>query len=375
MDWRKRRQSGVNVLLRPQVSAETLNGSRVFAVLESKRLGDVLSYCKVLESQGSKVRLIPVYGERVALSELKKFKKAKNDAERRNSGVNVHKVENIGQTRRLEVLPLIDWKTGDERLRTETGVSYLLKTDDRTILFDAGLNRDDEVPSPLLKNMEALGVEIDDVDTIFLSHNHGDHVGGERWRDKNTFSVTGDQRELKVDMVYTPVKMTYPGLNPLYARDPTIIGEGLATTGTISNALYFAGAVEEQSLAVNVSGRGIVLIVGCGHQTVPLLLDRVKAVFDQPLYGVIGGLHYPVMGGPLELYGFAPHKYSGTGKAPWEPITVDELLANIELIKGTGVKLVALSPHDSSDLSLKMFQDAFPDEYRSLRVGEKLVVA
>ena len=114
MDWRKRRQSGVNVLLRPQVSAETLNGSRVFAVLESKRLGDVLSYCKVLESQGSKVRLIPVYGEREALSELKKFQKAKNDAERRNSGVNVHKVENIGQTRRLEVLPLIDWKTGDE---------------------------------------------------------------------------------------------------------------------------------------------------------------------------------------------------------------------------------------------------------------------
>jgi 7,8-dihydropterin-6-yl-methyl-4-(beta-D-ribofuranosyl)aminobenzene 5'-phosphate synthase len=138
--------------------------------------------------------------------------------------------------------------------------------------------------------------------------------------------------------------------------------------------LYFWGFTEEQSLAVNVDGRGIVLIVGCGHHTVPRLLERARALFDEPIYGLIGGLHYPVMGGPKEVYGYAGHKYVGTGKPPWEHITVEELNANIELLKGLNLRLVALSSHDSSDVSMRAFRDAFPDAYGNLRVGEPIIV-
>ncbi|MFH0851003.1 MAG: hypothetical protein V1924_08710 [Candidatus Bathyarchaeota archaeon] len=88
----------------------------------------------------------------------------------------------------------------------------------------------------------------------------------------------------------------------------------------------------------------------------------------------MGGLHYPVMGGPIEVFGFALHKYVGTGKPPWDHITVDELQANIQLLKGLNLKLVALSPHDSSDLSMEAFRDAFPEAYRDLRVGEPIIV-
>jgi 7,8-dihydropterin-6-yl-methyl-4-(beta-D-ribofuranosyl)aminobenzene 5'-phosphate synthase len=121
-----------------------------------------------------------------------------------------------------------------------------------------------------------------------------------------------------------------------------------------------------------VEKKGIVLIVGCGHQTVPKLLDRVAALFDEPLYGIIGGLHYPVEGGPIEYAGMTPHSYFGTGKEPWNPITKKELQANIALLKQYQPKIVALSPHDSSPLSLRMFRKNFGDAYRHVRVGEEI---
>jgi len=371
--WRTRRPEGVKVLLRPHVSGETLNGAQCLTVVEAERLGPVTEYCRTLEAHGARVQLVPALDDKSASRELAKFGKGKRRAERHNRR-KVRRLRGLGSTRRLEVLPLVDWHAAEEGLKTETGVSYLVRTDANTILLDTGLNGDDEDPSPLLQNMGRLGVSLGDVDTFFITHNHGDHVGGGKWAEKRTFSVTGRQVPLGDVKVYAPTEMTYPGLKPVYARDPQVIGEGVASTGTIANSLFFWGFTEEHSLAVNVEGKGVVLVVGCGHHTVPRLLERAEALFDEPIYGLVGGLHYPVMGGPTEVYGYAGHKYAGTGKPPWEHITVEELQANIQLLRGRGLGLVALSPHDSSELSMEAFRGAFPDAYRELRVGDPIIV-
>ena len=72
--------------------------------------------------------------------------------------------------------------------------------------------------------------------------------------------------------------MTYPGLNPVFATEPMLIGNGigttgLATTGVIPRQLVI-GWIEEHSLVINVQGLGGFLIVGCGHQPLPNLLQR-----------------------------------------------------------------------------------------------------
>lgn len=64
---------------------------------------------------------------------------------------------------------------------------------------------------------------------------------------------------------------------------------GVGTTGTIARKL-FGGWIDEQALAVHVAGKGIVLIVGCGHQTILRLLERAEAMFGAPPSGVIGAL-------------------------------------------------------------------------------------
>lgn len=372
-EYKKRKTDNVKIRLRPHITGDPLERSSIFTILESEKIRDVLDYCKILEEQGAKVRLIPIYDERTANKELKKFYKAKKRAEKHNKKFKERKLK-MDCTESLEVLPLIDWKTDNEKYFVETGVSYLVKTDENTILFDTGLNRKQEDPSPLLKNMKSLGIDIDEIDTVFLTHNHGDHVGGGKWAKEKTFSLTGRQIELNVKNVYTPIKMTYPGQNPIYSPEPIPIGKGVSSTGTIANSMYHMGFTEEQSLAINVKNKGIVLIVGCGHHTIPKLVQKVEALFDEPIYGIIGGLHYPVMGGPLELYGYAMHKYAGTGKPPWEHITIQELQANIELLQQRNLKVIALSPHDSSSLSLQTFKDAFPNAYVELRVGESMKI-
>ncbi|VVB97033.1 Uncharacterised protein [uncultured archaeon] len=46
--------------------------------------------------------------------------------------------------------------------------------------------------------------------------------------------------------------MIYPGLDNIYAENPTLIANGVATTGMIPNQDFILGWIQEQSIAVNV---------------------------------------------------------------------------------------------------------------------------
>ena len=50
--------------------------------------------------------------------------------------------------------------------------TFLVRMPDRLVLVDTGFGRE------LFKNMEAVGVTPDQIDTVLLTHMHGDHIGG-----------------------------------------------------------------------------------------------------------------------------------------------------------------------------------------------------
>lgn len=297
----------------------------------------------------------------------------KNDSKHQNSAV--AKIKNLGTTKKLEILPLIDWYTAGNNLKGEAGVSYLIKTDQSVILFDVGFNEKKEDPSPLIQNMEKLGVDLKDIDVIVISHNHVDHVGGFKWSKDKTFSMSITQSDLTGKRVYTPVPMTYPGLEPVCAENPVVVSKGVSTTGTISRYLYFTGWTPEQALAINVEGKGLVLIVGCGHQTLSKLISRTRELFDEPIYGIVGGLHFPVTESRLNIFGIIPiQKIYGTGNLPWNFITLEDVSKNIEELKKINPGIVALSPHDSCDVSISAFKNAFPYAFCDIRVGKSIIV-
>lgn len=279
-------------------------------------------------------------------------------------------IKDIGTTERFEMIPLIDWFTDNDSLAGESGVSYLIKTDDATILFDLGLNANDTHPSPLLQNMDRLGISIDDIDIIVISHNHDDHTGGTKWTEKNSFSFTNYQLELEQIPVYTPVEMTYPGLITNYTPKPKKISKGVATIGVIHNPVFVLD-IAEQALAINVKNKGIVIISGCGHQSMSKIIERTNILFEEPLYGVLGGFHYPVE----ECRNITwIYKYFVVDKLPWERLSLEDVYDNIGLLKAKGVKLIGVSGHDSSDKSIEAFKKEFGESYVDIKLGLKIVL-
>ena len=81
--------------------------------------------------------------------------------------------------KREEMLPwwtvLSDNRSSNPTLETEHGLSILLTTERHKILLDTGAS------DVFLRNAEQLGINLSDVDYVFISHGHSDHAGGLRY--------------------------------------------------------------------------------------------------------------------------------------------------------------------------------------------------
>jgi 7,8-dihydropterin-6-yl-methyl-4-(beta-D-ribofuranosyl)aminobenzene 5'-phosphate synthase len=303
-----------------------------------------------------------------------RFHLGRRRADRVWASARYSKLKDVGTVKRLTILPLIDWYTAHDPLIGEPGVSYLVRADDTTILFDVGYNTRGEHPSPLLRNMAALGVEVTDIDMVVISHAHEDHVGGTSHMMQHTFALSGQPVDLKGIPAYVPVPLSNPTAQVTVVDGPRVIAPGVASLGSIPRQLFFLGWTPEQSLAVNVEGQGIVVIIGCGHSTLQRIVDRAEMLFDEPLYGLVGGLHYPVTASREVKLGLPLQRILGTGKWLWNPINRQDVKAAIAYLQRRNPQLVALSPHDSCDWSIEAFRSAFGKAYQDVRVGREIVV-
>jgi 7,8-dihydropterin-6-yl-methyl-4-(beta-D-ribofuranosyl)aminobenzene 5'-phosphate synthase len=307
----------------------------------------------------------------LAAPTIVKFYRNRDEAERLWAGCAPDRFEHPSSVPSLSVLPLVDFYTDRDDLVGEPGVSYLVRAGDTTVLFDVGLNHKKTSPSALVHNMEALGVSRSEVDLVFISHRHMDHIGGLAAQKARTFELTpGDDQPLAVD-AYVPEEMSHPSAHVKLVDGPAELAPGVFTIGPIARSLWLMGLTREQALAVNVEGKGIVLIIGCGHQKLERAIERTQALFDIPLYGVIGGLHFPVTGSRMP-YGL--QRVIGTGKPPWNLVSRADVRATVDFLKAKDPAMVGLSPHDSCDWSVGAFKEAFGERYLDIAVGREIIV-
>ena len=211
-------------------------------------------------------------------------------------------------------------KTG---LETDWGFSCLVEGLDKIVLFDTGGNGD-----ILLSNMQHLGLDVNMVDAVVLSHIHGDHTGGLHVFLENNPNVT----------VYMPE--SFPA-----SFQQEVIRLGI-TTETVSgprrlmDKVYSTGemgwAIKEQALIVDTP-LGLIVITGCAHPNVADMAEKAKTYLGKNIYLVMGGFHL-----------------SGSSHA--------EIRTIIGRLKALGVKKIAPS-HCTGENAIRMFRDAWAEDF------------
>ena len=112
------------------------------------------------------------------------------------------------------------------------------------------------------------------------------------------------------------------------------------------------------------------MATGCGHPTVEVILEMVRGLSTDPIYAIVGGLHFPVTKSRLQRWGIQLQMFLGTGKPPWQRITEDDLSLTIARINQADPKRVLLSAHDTCDHALDRLASELKAETTVLEAGQ-----
>jgi 7,8-dihydropterin-6-yl-methyl-4-(beta-D-ribofuranosyl)aminobenzene 5'-phosphate synthase len=176
----------------------------------------------------------------------------------------------------LTITIVYDNNLYDERLKSDWGFSALVEYRDHTLLFDTG----SDGPT-LIENMRILGIDPSQIDSVMLSHAHGDHTGGlsallEAGNHPTVYLLPSFPASYKYQVEqFTKVVEVSPGQS---------IAEGLFTTGEIKRN------IPEQALVIQAE-QGMVFITGCAHPGIVEMLEQARGMVAEPIRLVLGGFH------------------------------------------------------------------------------------
>ncbi len=194
----------------------------------------------------------------------------------------------------------------------EPGVCYYIEDGNEKVLFDTGYS------SVIMENAKKMGIDLNQINKLVISHGHDDHTGGLKYffeKPKNIeliahpdcFDYKEDETGLyigsplnreelskfcKLNLSKKPIQVskhiTYlgeiPTLNdfePRYSIGKSII-----------NGHKIDDKVNDDSAIVYHSDKGLFVITGCSHSGICNILEYAKKVCnDNRIYGVIGGFH------------------------------------------------------------------------------------
>jgi 7,8-dihydropterin-6-yl-methyl-4-(beta-D-ribofuranosyl)aminobenzene 5'-phosphate synthase len=265
----------------------------------------------------------------------------------------------------LELTVLVEEKT-EESFLGDAGVSYLFRSDQGSLLYDVGFGP--ESPA-LAHNAAKLGIEMDQVDALCISHLHPDHMGGLKARRAKCVTVPKELGTPKGQPCFLPDKASAEGYLCELIDGPRLLTGGIATTGPLARSLFFLGLTEEQALIANLKGKGLVIFTGCGHPTIQLIVQMVNRLSKEPIYIIGGGLHFPITGGRGRA-GIQFQTFIGTGKPVWRRITDDDLSSTITALNKFNPSKVFLSSHDSCDHFLTRMKQELKAETEVLKAGK-----
>jgi 7,8-dihydropterin-6-yl-methyl-4-(beta-D-ribofuranosyl)aminobenzene 5'-phosphate synthase len=191
-----------------------------------------------------------------------------------------------------------------------------------TVLYDAGLT-----PFGVRENMRRLEVDPKDIEAMVMSHGHFDHttglegIIGDLGRSAIPIVLHPDfwaRRRLRLEGTET-VEIPTPsrsfiegtGVQIIEERTPSFLFDsGLLVTGEVDRTTDYEPGMpnqealrdgdwlddhfvrDDQALIMNVKGKGLVVLTGCGHSGIVNILRYARKLTGvDEVYAVIGGFH------------------------------------------------------------------------------------
>ena len=189
---------------------------------------------------------------------------------------------------------------------SEHGLSFLIEVDQHKILFDTGAS------DLYIRNATKLGIDLEEVDRIVLSHGHWDHGNGlEHLAGKRLICHPAcfDKRFRKSGGAYLGLSLSREEVAKKFEletfRHPVKLSDHLWFLGEVPRRNDFEAKStkykledgsddfirDDSGLAV-ITKKGLVIISGCAHSGICNMIEharRVTGIFE--VAAVIGGFH------------------------------------------------------------------------------------
>jgi 7,8-dihydropterin-6-yl-methyl-4-(beta-D-ribofuranosyl)aminobenzene 5'-phosphate synthase len=218
-----------------------------------------------------------------------------------------------------------DWLERTQ-LRAEHGFSALITIrsggDEKRLIYDAGLTAE-----TLVNNLTSMGITLEDVQSIVLSHGHGDHHGGlegllrkvgrkrlplilhpDAWKMRKIVFPTGAE----INLPPPDRKMlSLANVEIVEQEGPSFqFGEEALVSGRVERVTEFEKGFpiqwaqgksgwepdpmiwDDQNLVCAVKEKGLVVVSGCGHAgAINILRNARRLTGIQQIHAFVGGVH------------------------------------------------------------------------------------
>ncbi len=204
-----------------------------------------------------------------------------------------------------------------------------------SLLFDT-----DTYPHILKYNIRTLGLKLERIHGIVISHDHSDHTGGLSLIPNYAQGIP----------VYVPHKSSSTlkerilslGFKLVEVKDKYMIDDGIFIIGGLERY-----GISEQSLVLSVSNLGLIVLVGCSHPGVVNIVRKAYKELRIKPYAVIGGFH-------LE----------------WAPS--EEIRRVVKELLSLGVRKIG-PMHCSGEEIREYLRDHYPRVFLDMRAGSTII--